>query len=49
MFGLGMVDNAWLSYRNVIIGFEFESKITPFGANGFYESMAVFVGILCLS
>ena len=49
MFGLGMLDNAWKTYENVIVGFEFTSKLTPFGATMFYESFAVFVSVACMS
>ena len=49
MFLFGMLDNAWKSYEGIIFGFEFESKLTPFGANLFYECFATFLGIASLS
>ena len=49
MFLFGMLDNAWKSYENIIFGFEFDSKLTPFGANYFYECFAAFLGIASLS
>ena len=31
MMGLGMIDNCCLSYISLVLGFEFKSKIAPFG------------------
>lgn len=46
-----MIDNKLSGLICVILGFEFESKITPFGAKNFYENLTVFlvVGYLSLN
>ena len=51
MFGIGMIDNKANALTCVILGFEFESNITPFGAKSFYENLMVtlVVGILSIS
>jgi len=46
MMGLGMIDNCCLSYITLVLGFEFESKITPFGTKNFLEGLSVFA-VLC--
>ena len=49
MFGLGMLDNSYMCFENVVLGFEFESKIVPFGAKNFIETFTVFSGIAIIS
>jgi len=49
MFGLGCLDNSLKSYQNVIVGFEFESKLVPFGANFFFECFSSFLSIFVYS
>lgn len=49
MFGMGIIDNTQLSFMNVVLGFEFESQILPFGAKNFIENIAVFAVIGALS
>ena len=41
MFWLGMMENNVWCFTNVILGFEFESKITPFGAKQFIETLSI--------
>lgn len=43
MFGAGMIDNSLTSFLGVVLGFEFESKIVPFGAKNFVENISLFV------
>ena len=43
MFGWGMIDNTVWCYINILCGFEFESKITPFGAKTMVEMLTVFI------
>jgi hypothetical protein len=49
MFGIGMIENMSKALICVILGFEFESKITPFGANNFIENIMVFFVVGSLS
>ena len=49
MFGLGMLDNSVVTLCNVILGFEFDSKIVPFGAKNFIENFTVFFIVGALS
>ena len=49
MFGMGSLDNSWKSFINLVFGFEFKSKIVPFGVNYFLECVSVFTVILTLS
>ena len=49
MFGLGMLDNGIMTFDNIVLGFEFESKITPFGAKNFIENFTVFFVVGALS
>ena len=50
MFGLGMQDSSVMTFTNIVLGFEFESKIIPFGAKNFIESFTTFfvVGIVSI-
>ena len=41
MFGMGWLDNTVWCYLNMVLGFEFESKITPFGAKTMVEMLTV--------
>ena len=43
MMGLGMIDNCCLSYISLVLGFEFKSKIAPFGTSKFLEGASVFM------
>ena len=43
MFGWGMIDNTVWCFLNVVMGFEFESKIVPFGAKLMFEMTTVFI------
>ena len=43
MFGWGMIDNTVWCFLNVACGFEFESKIVPFGAKLMVEMLVVFI------
>lgn len=43
MFGLGWLDNTIWCYLNMVVGFEFESKILPFGAKTMVEMLTVTV------
>lgn len=43
MFGLGWLDNTIWCYLNMVLGFEFESKILPFGAKTMVEMLTVTV------
>ena len=43
MFGAGMIDNCLTSFLGVVLGFEFDSKIIPFGAKNFVENITLFV------
>ena len=47
MFGAGMVDNSLTSFLGVVLGFEFESKIVPFGAKNFVENISLFLVLSC--
>ena len=49
MFGLGMLNNSIATFINVVLGFEFESKIVPFGAKSFIENVAVFSVVAFIS
>ena len=49
MFGLGMLNNSVATYINVVLGFEFDSKIVPFGAKSFIENVAVFSVVAFIS
>ena len=49
MFGVGMMDNVSWCFINIALGFEFESKIVPFGAKLFVEMVAVFLVASSLS
>ena len=46
MFGCGMIYNSEWSFLNVVLGFEFESQIVPFGAKYFIEGIIGFI-VLC--
>ena len=50
MFGLGSLNNAVSTFINIVLGFEFESKIVPFGAKSFIENITVFtvVGLISI-
>ena len=49
MFGLGMLDNSIMTFDNIVLGFEFDSKIAPFGAKNFIENFTVFLVVGALS
>ena len=49
MFFFGCVDNCASSYICVALGFEFKSKIVPFGAKNFIENLSIFFIFLCFS
>ena len=49
MFGLGMLDNCMMTFINIVLGFEFESKIIPFSAKNFIEGFTVFFVVGALS
>ena len=42
-----MIDNCLTSFLGVVLGFEFESKIVPFGAKNFVENISLFVVLSC--
>ena len=45
-FGWGMQDSAVNNLINCILGFEFESQITPFSVFKFVQSIVVFAFLL---
>ena len=49
MFVFGIVDSATTTFINVVLGFEFESKIVPFGAKNFTENISVSIMTLILA
>ena len=49
MFGLGILENSLMAFINIVLGFEFESKIVPFGAKNFIENFTVFFIVGALS
>ena len=49
MFGLGVADHGNFTFENTILGFEFESKITPFGFKLLVENLVIFVAVAVLS
>lgn len=48
MFGLGFMDNSTNCFQNIVCGFQFDSKIIPFGTMAFIENMTVFIITLFL-
>jgi len=48
MFGLGVIDNCAQIYLNIVLGFEFESKIVPFGTKNFIECITLSASQGCL-
>jgi hypothetical protein len=49
MFFFGCVDNCTSSYICIALGFEFQSKIVPFGAKNFVENLSIFIIFLLFS
>ena len=49
MFGQGVIYNSQRCFLHVILGFEFDSKIVPFGAKNFVETLGNFFTIIGLS
>lgn len=49
MFGLGLLDNSTTTFISIVLGFEFESKIVPFGAKNFTQNLTVFIVVANLS
>ena len=45
MFGMGMIFNSQITFRDVLIGFEFPSKIVAFGVKNVVENVAAFLMI----
>lgn len=44
-----MLDNTCTCFANIVLGFEFDSKIVPFGAKLLIENLAVFTTVAILS
>ena len=49
MFIVGIVDSSTTTFINVVLGFEFQSKIVPFGAKNFSENISVCILSLVLA
>ena len=49
MFVFGIADSTSSTFNSIVLGFEFESKIVPFGAKNFSENLTVFVLLLVLT
>ena len=43
MFFFGVVDNCCTTFNCIALGFEFTSKIVPFGTKNFLENMTIFI------
>jgi hypothetical protein len=49
MFIFGIADSTVSTFNCIVLGFEFESKIIPFGAKNFSENISVFLVLLVLT
>ena len=49
MFLFGLVDNCCTTYISIALGFEFTSKIVPFGTKNLVENITVFLFFLIFS
>ena len=49
MFIFGIADSTVSTFNVIVLGFEFESKIVPFGAKNFSENLIVFIVLLILT
>ena len=49
MLSLGFLDASTLNLCHILLGFEFESKVTPFSLKTFISAMAVFVLLIVVA